>query len=49
LAAELGVAAWGRKTDITRKEDLEACLAEILERFGRIDILINRHDQHRSN
>ena len=41
LAAELGVSAWGRRTDITQAEDLEECLKEILDRFGRIDILIN--------
>jgi len=41
LAAELGVCVWGRQTDITSKPDLEACLKEILARFGRIDILIN--------
>src|SRR5262249_43685831 len=41
LAAELGVIAWGRRTDITQTKDLEECLKEILTRFGRIDILIN--------
>ncbi len=41
LAAELGVSAWGRRTDITQARDLEECLKEILARFGRIDILIN--------
>jgi NAD(P)-dependent dehydrogenase (short-subunit alcohol dehydrogenase family) len=41
LAAELGVSAWGRQTDITQARDLEGCLKEILARFGCIDILIN--------
>ncbi len=41
LAAEFGVPAWGRQTDITQTADLERCLKEILARFGRIDILIN--------
>ena len=41
LAAEFGVSAWGRQTDITQPRDVEVCLHEILERFGRIDILIN--------
>src|SRR5262249_22618393 len=41
LATELGVSAWGRRTDITQARDLEECLKEILARFGRIDILIN--------
>jgi len=41
LATELGVYAWGRRTDITQPRDLEECLKEILGRFGHIDILIN--------
>jgi NAD(P)-dependent dehydrogenase (short-subunit alcohol dehydrogenase family) len=41
LAAEFGVAAWSRLTDITRLNDLEACLKDVLARFGRLDILIN--------
>jgi NAD(P)-dependent dehydrogenase (short-subunit alcohol dehydrogenase family) len=41
MAAELGVPAWGRQTDITQPSDLEQCHKEILTRFGRIDILIN--------
>jgi len=41
LATELGVSAWGRRTDITQPRDLEECLKEILGRFGHIDILIN--------
>ena len=41
LAAEFGVPALGRQTDITQPRDLELCLKEILARFGRIDILIN--------
>jgi NAD(P)-dependent dehydrogenase (short-subunit alcohol dehydrogenase family) len=41
LAAEFGVSALGRQTDITQPRDLELCLKEILARFGRIDILIN--------
>jgi NAD(P)-dependent dehydrogenase (short-subunit alcohol dehydrogenase family) len=39
LGEELG--GWGRRTDITNHGDLAACLAEVLERYGRIDILIN--------
>jgi len=41
LATELGVSAWGRRTDITQPRDLAECLKEILGRFGHIDILIN--------
>src|SRR2546430_275133 len=36
---ELG--GWGRQTDITSHRDLEECLKELLERYGRVDILIN--------
>jgi NADP-dependent 3-hydroxy acid dehydrogenase YdfG len=41
LAAELGGKAAWRVTDVTRKEDLEALAALALERFGRIDVLLN--------
>jgi NAD(P)-dependent dehydrogenase (short-subunit alcohol dehydrogenase family) len=41
LAAELGVPAWSRFTDITQPDDLKDCLNEVLARFGRLDILIN--------
>ena len=41
IAAGLGVPAWGRRTDITQPQDVRECLAAILDRFGRIDILIN--------
>jgi NAD(P)-dependent dehydrogenase (short-subunit alcohol dehydrogenase family) len=41
LSAEFGVPAWSRLTDITQLQDLTRCLQEILERFGRLDILIN--------
>jgi NAD(P)-dependent dehydrogenase (short-subunit alcohol dehydrogenase family) len=41
LAAEFGVRAWSRVTDITQPQDLTVCLQEILSRFGRLDILIN--------
>jgi NAD(P)-dependent dehydrogenase (short-subunit alcohol dehydrogenase family) len=44
-AAELaklhGVPACGIAADITRPEAVEALLAEVLSRFGRVDILIN--------
>jgi len=41
LQAETGATFWGRRTDITSDEDLTACRDEILQRFGRLDILIN--------
>ena len=41
LAAEYGVPAFSRRTDITQASDLAGCLEDVLARFGRIDILIN--------
>ena len=41
LRAEFGVPAWSRPTDITRSNDLQECLKEVVARFGRVDILIN--------
>jgi len=41
LAAEFGIPAWSRLTDITQPNDLQECLKDILARFGRLDILIN--------
>jgi len=41
LGVEYGVPAFGRRTDITKASDLTACLEDVLERFGSIDILIN--------
>jgi NAD(P)-dependent dehydrogenase (short-subunit alcohol dehydrogenase family) len=41
ISVEFGVSAWSRVTDITQPQDLNACLQEILSRFGRLDILIN--------
>src|SRR5713101_7212568 len=41
LAAEFGVPAWSRRTDITQPQDVSECWQEILARFGRLDILIN--------
>jgi NAD(P)-dependent dehydrogenase (short-subunit alcohol dehydrogenase family) len=38
-AAEFG--GWGRRTDITSAQDLAQCRDEVLQRYGRIDILIN--------
>src|ERR1700680_5127844 len=36
-----GIEAFGVRTDITREGDVEAMLAAVMEKFGRIDILIN--------
>ena len=39
--AGLGVESMAAKTDVTRYEDVERLVAATLERFGRIDILVN--------
>ncbi|MDI3548796.1 MAG: hypothetical protein PWR10_2448 [Halanaerobiales bacterium] len=39
--AELGVETLALKTDVTDEEDVSRMVAETLERFGQIDILIN--------
>ena len=41
LAAEYGAEALGMASDITSESSLESARARILEKFGRIDILIN--------
>ncbi len=41
IAEEFGVPAWSYRVDITQPHDLTQCLQEIVERFGRLDILIN--------
>ena len=41
LAEEYGVAAFGRQTDITNPSEVRQCLEDVLQRFGRVDILIN--------
>jgi NAD(P)-dependent dehydrogenase (short-subunit alcohol dehydrogenase family) len=41
LSHEFGVPAFGCVADITKQPELEALRAEILARFGRLDILIN--------
>jgi len=41
LTKEFGVAALGVATDITKPESVQALLAVLLKRFGRVDILIN--------
>jgi len=41
LSREFGVPAIGCGADITRQPEIEALRAEILARFGRLDILIN--------
>ncbi|MBZ5580652.1 MAG: SDR family oxidoreductase [Acidobacteriia bacterium] len=41
IAERHGVPAAAIQTDITRPESVRALLAEILQRFGRLDVLIN--------
>jgi NAD(P)-dependent dehydrogenase (short-subunit alcohol dehydrogenase family) len=41
LATDYGVPALGIVVDITRSADVQVMLAAILDRFGRVDILIN--------
>ncbi len=41
LAAAYGVAALGCATDITNADQVQLLLATVLEKLGRVDILIN--------
>lgn len=41
IAAEYGVPALGLTCDITQREAVEALLAHVVERLGRVDILVN--------
>ena len=41
ISAEHNVPAWGCRVDITKYDELKDFLAQLLDRFGRLDILIN--------
>ncbi|MBA2271753.1 MAG: SDR family oxidoreductase [Chthoniobacterales bacterium] len=41
IAETYGVPAWGTETDITKEAQVAALLGQVLERHGRVDILIN--------
>jgi NAD(P)-dependent dehydrogenase (short-subunit alcohol dehydrogenase family) len=41
ISTEYGVPSWGCRVDITRHGELQDFLARLLDRFGRLDILIN--------
>jgi NAD(P)-dependent dehydrogenase (short-subunit alcohol dehydrogenase family) len=41
ISAEYGVPAWSGCVDITRRDQLQDFLARLVDRFGRLDILIN--------
>jgi 2-hydroxycyclohexanecarboxyl-CoA dehydrogenase len=40
-AQELGGAAIGIRTDVTSRESVEAMVIQVMDRFGRIDVLVN--------
>lgn len=41
VAADIGNAAIGIKTDVSRKDDVEAMVAAAMQTFGRVDIMVN--------
>lgn len=41
LSNDYGVEAWGCRVDITSRDEIAAFLSRLLERHGRLDILIN--------
>jgi NAD(P)-dependent dehydrogenase (short-subunit alcohol dehydrogenase family) len=41
IANTFGVQAWASRTDITKAEQIRSLLEQIIERHGRLDILIN--------
>lgn len=41
VAEELGPVAFPVKCDVSNAADVEAAIAQIMERFGRVDILVN--------
>ena len=41
LAAEIGDRALGLRTDVTSRADVEAAVTATIERFGRLDVLVN--------
>ncbi len=41
VSSEFGVSAAGFETDITSSDDVRSLLRAVLERYGRVDILIN--------
>lgn len=41
VAAEIGEAATYRHHDVTRSEEWDAVVAHVLDRFGKIDVLVN--------
>jgi 3-oxoacyl-[acyl-carrier protein] reductase len=41
MLLDAGFSAWARTTDVTNYADVEGLMKEILQRFGRIDVLLN--------
>lgn len=41
VAADIGNAVIGIKTDVSRKDDVEAMVAAAMQTFGRVDIMVN--------
>jgi 3-oxoacyl-[acyl-carrier protein] reductase len=39
--AEMGVTAIGLVMDVTRREQVDAVVSEVIHRFGRVDVLVN--------
>jgi NAD(P)-dependent dehydrogenase (short-subunit alcohol dehydrogenase family) len=38
---QFGVEAWAARTDVTRCDEVELLLSRVLDRYGRVDVLIN--------
>ncbi len=38
---EIGIAGWARATDVTNYQSVEGLVGETLDRFGKIDVLVN--------
>jgi len=41
LARDIGANAWYRRSDVSQRADVEALVAQTVERFGRLDIMFN--------
>jgi len=41
LAAELGAEAEGRRVDVSSKDDVELLFKDVMDRYGRVDVLVN--------
>lgn len=41
LTAELGAEAEGRRVDVSSREDVDGLFQDVMERYGRVDVLVN--------